>query len=73
MYWQYNDGPKALEPHIQIHREVPAETQPEDVSKWFAARIANAFGFRELRCYNRQESPAAGPAGALPKNRVDIW
>lgn len=55
----------AIEDRVRLSRDLAESDTPEGVSRWFAERIANAFGELTPRCYNREESTAGG-IGELP-------
>jgi len=61
--------PRCLEPRIQISHVSDADKGPGVVAKWFAERIANAFGEGEPRCFNHPQSQT--PA-ELPADKVEF-
>lgn len=61
----------AIESRVQISRALAESDDPADVSRWFAERIANAFGELTPRCYNRTEGPS-GALDELPKGQLEL-
>lgn len=48
-----NDGfPMAVEPSMQMCQSLAQDAVASDVARWFAERLAVAFGIGELTCYN---------------------
>jgi len=73
-YRFHNDRvPSCIEDVVQISRPYDASMSVDDIGRWFAERIANAFGFGEARCFNHENTQGrCGPAGTLPTNRLEF-
>lgn len=68
--WDWHDAsriPRSLESHTQIARAIAPKEPPAETVRWFAERIANAFGEGEVRCFNRVE-----PVGELPSRKLEF-
>ena len=61
----------AIESRVQVSRALAESDDPADVSRWFAERIANAFGQPTPRCYNRTEG-SSGAVGELPRGQLEL-
>ncbi len=72
--WQWHEPVRlrqSFEPHVQIARPLnpqdDAQQDAKEFARWFAERIANAFGHGDILCYNR-----AGQIGELPARKLDF-
>jgi hypothetical protein len=71
--WGFPSTYQCLEPQVQISRPLGLQDTPEGWGRWFAERIANAFGEGEPRCFNHANSKGTrGVPGELPTDRVDF-
>ena len=71
------DGPEGshfqcLESHLQISCSLEAEKGPLNLARWFAERIANAFGEGEPRCFNHPAHPSSQKPGELPAGKIEF-
>ena len=72
--WDWDGSPpECLERNIQISRPFEPGDSAVDHARWFAERIANAFGEAVARCFNRERSTGTlGAPGQLPTNGLEF-
>ena len=64
---------QCLERRVQMSRPLVLEDTPQQWGRWFAERVANAFGEAEARCFNHPDSAGAqGAPGELPTNGLEF-
>jgi hypothetical protein len=71
--WDGAPSYQCLERRVHVARSLVLDDSPVVHARWFAERVANAFGEAEARCFNHPDSKGArGAPGELPTNNLEF-